>query len=454
LHALSSVRYFRCPEKTHTTKRSFRNERDFGFRLDNEKMNRRTITNNCIPVFLVFLLQSVTAQTKDWPWWRGPHSNGVAASGQSLPTTWNPSAAVWKTHVPGRGSSSPIVVGQRVILSTADEKLQVQSVVCYDRKTGKQLWKTDVNKGGFNPRIHTKNTHATPTVASNGTHVFAVFNNHGNVQVTALTLDGEKAWQEVAGPFQPKQYQFGYAPSPVLYKSTVIVVSDYENNGYLAALDQKTGKQVWQTARPGTVSYSSPIVGRVAGKDQLLLSGCYQVISYDPNTGKQLWSMRGVANATCGTMVWSDDMVFASGGYPQRATVGIKADGSGKVVWQNTQKAYEQSMLVHNGHLYTVTDRGIAFCWDAKTGTEKWKGRLGGKVSSSPTLTGGNIYVSNERGTTFVFRPGPQKFELVTKFQLGDEAMATPAFCGNQVFVRAVSRANGSRQETLYCFAK
>jgi hypothetical protein len=345
-------------------------------------------------------------------------------------------------------------VGQSVILSTEDEGQKVQSVICYDRKTGKEMWKTDVNKGAFNPKVHQKNTHASPTVASNGTHVFAVFNNHGNVQVTALTLDGKQAWQEIAGSYSPKQFQFGYGPSPVLYKSTVIVVADFEGSGYIAALDQKSGKQVWKTARPGLISFSSPIVGKVAGKDQLLLSGCFQVISYDPNTGKQLWSTQAVANATCGTIVWSDDMVFASGGYPQKATVGIKADGSGKVVWQNTQKAYEQSMLVHDGHLYMVTDQGFAVCWNAKTGAEKWKGRLGGKVSSSPTLAGGNIYVSNERGTTFVFRPNPAKFEIVTQFQLGDEAMATPAFCGNQIFVRSANRADGGRQETLYCFAK
>lgn len=417
-------------------------------------MKQSFLTHICIPTLFVCLLNIATAQTNDWPWWRGPNSNGVAASGQTLPAKWMASDAVWQAAIPGRGHSSPIVVGQHVILSTADEGQQVQSVICYDRKTGDQVWKTDVNEGGFNPKIHPKNTHASPTVASNGTHVFAVFNNHGNVQVTALTLDGKKVWQETAGQYAPKQFQFGYGPSPVLYKSTVIVAADFEGSGYVTALDQQSGKQVWKTARPGMISYSSPIVGRVAGKDQLLLSGCLQVVSYDPNTGKEMWSTQAVANATCGTIVWSDDMVFASGGYPQSATVGIKADGSGEVVWQNNQKAYEQSMLVHDGHLYMVTDQGIAICWNAKTGTENWKSRLGGNVSSSPILAGGNIYVSNEGGTTFVFLPSPEKFELVSKFQLGNEAMATPAVCGNQVFVRSANRADGGRQETLYCFAK
>jgi outer membrane protein assembly factor BamB len=197
-----------------------------------------------------------------------PEFERVAASGQTLPTKWNPSAAVWKTALPGRGHSSPIVVGQRVLLSTADERQQVQSVICYDRKNGKQLWKTDVNKGGFNPKIHRKNSHASPTVASNGTHVFAVFNNHGNVQVTALTLDGKKVWQEVAGQFMPKQYQFGYAPSPVLYKSTVIVVSDYESNGYIAALDHlktqfvNTSSTIMQSGiiKGFAMSCSSPVL--------------------------------------------------------------------------------------------------------------------------------------------------------------------------------------------------
>ncbi|MGY8769254.1 MAG: outer membrane protein assembly factor BamB family protein [Pirellulales bacterium] len=390
--------------------------------------------------------------SQDWPWWRGPSSNGIAAPGQSVPTTWNETNnVVWKSPVPGRGHSSPVVVGNKIFLTTADKQQQTQSVLCYARDTGKPLWATVISRGGFNQKIHGKNTHASPTLACNGDQLFVVFNSHDSVQLSSLDLNGKIIWQTRPEPFEPMMFEFGYAPSVLLYKNMVIVTGEFEQ-GYMVAYDQKSGKPRWDVSR-SMISFSTPVVAHVAGRDQLLISGGSRVSSYDPNNGKLLWETEATTSATCGTMVWDDELVFASGGFPKKETVAIKADGSGEVVWSNQIKCYEQSMLAYQGHIYAMSDDGIAFCWNAKTGEQKWKVRLGGPVSSSPVLVGDNIYQANEKGVLFVFKANPEGFEEVARNQLGDEMFATATICGNQIFLRTADSSNGPRQETLYCIA-
>jgi outer membrane protein assembly factor BamB len=392
---------------------------------------------------------------RDWPWWRGPWRNGVAAAA-SAPTKFGDSQNVaWKSPVPGRGHSSPIVVGDQVVLATASKTPQVQSVLAFDRKTGRQLWKTDVSQGGFPERNHEKNTEATPTVACDGERFFATFFHHETVQCTALDLAGKKLWQKTVGPFNPRRFQYGYAPSPTLYRGSVIVSAEYDGESAITALDGQTGKQLWRAKRPSSITFSTPVVAHVAGKDQLLLSGAEQIASYDPATGKPLWTTPGTTAATCGTMVWDGDIVIASGGYPKPETIAVKADGSGQVLWKNQQKCYEQSMLAHAGHVYALNDGGILFCWRVNDGKEMWKERLfTGPTSSSPVLVGGNIYWPNERGTWFVFPPNPQRYESVAENQLGEEGFASPAVVGGQMFVRTATFAGGKRQEWLYCLGK
>ena len=172
-------------------------------------------------------------------------------------------------------------------------------------------------------------------------------------------------------------------------------------------------------------------------------------------TARDTWpAWRGIAAATCGTAVWDGDTVFASGGYPKSETVAVEADGSGRVVWRNGQKCYEQSMLAHRGHLDAVADTGIAFCWDALTGAEKWKSRLCTKCSSSPILAGGNISITTEKGATKVFRADPEACEVIATNRLGDEMFATPAFCGGRIYARVARMLDGERREFLCCIGR
>lgn len=359
---------------------------------------------------------------------------------------------MWKTPVSGRGHSSPTIVGDRIFLQSADEQSQAQFVLAFDRKSGDQLWKTEVSQGGL-PKAHNKNTHASPTIACNGRLLFASFVHHDAVHLFALDMDGNELWKQKLGSFAPQKYQYGYAPSPTLYGSNVIVAADTDVGGFITARSQSDGSEVWTTQRPGELSYSSPIVTTIAGKDQLLISGGYKIRSYDPETGSENWSVDATTMATCGTIVWDGSMVFASGGYPKAETVGVRAD-TGQVVWRNGQKCYEQSMLAFGGHVYAVTDRGFAYCWDALSGDEKWRGRLSGPISASPILAGGNIYLSNEAGTTYVFKGSSDSFELVAENQLGDEAFATPVICSGRIYLRVADSSGGSRQEYLYCIGE
>ena len=390
---------------------------------------------------------------RDWPWWRGPLRNGHATDAP-VPTKFSETEnLVWKVKVPFRGHSSPIVVGNHIFLTTADTKEQVQYVLAFDRRTGKQLWQVEVSRGAFPEKNHPKNTEATPTVASDGERVFATFYNHDRVLAVALDYQGNKIWSKDVCRFRPKLYEYGYAPSPILYQNTVIISAEYDGDSFLTALDRKTGDQIWQSPRPTMITFSTPVIGKIAGKDQMLISGALKISSYDPANGKPLWDALGTTFATCGTMVWDGDIVVASGGFPKAETIAMKGDGSGEVLWQNNQKCYEQSLLTHNGFVYAINDNGVAYCWRVADGQEMWKQRLKGPMSASPVLANGHIYWANELGTIYVYRPTSEKLDMVAENKVGSDSFPSPAICGGQIFLRVGESSNGARQEWLYCFA-
>lgn len=395
-------------------------------------------------------------QAQEWPW-RGPSGNGVAADGQQPPLTWDETTnVVWKVEVPGRGHSSPVVAGERIFLTTADEAKQTQSVLCFDLATGRQLWNTECNSGGFLENVHRNNTHASSTVAVGDGRVFAVFCARDAVQVAALDLDGKLLWNRKVCAFVPTKYEFGFAASPIYHAGRLIVTSESETEPVVLALDPADGKEVWRIERPEATSYSTPVVTELNGRPQLMLSGGQKVVSYDPESGKQLWETRGSWLVTCGTMVWNADrsLVYASGGYPSKQTMAVKTDGSGEIAWSNKVQCYEQSLLVAEGCVYGFAEGGLLNCWDAETGQQLWVHRLKGGESASPVLAGGHIFITNERGTTWVLRPNREMAEIVATNQLGDETFASLAVVNNRILLRAADSSSGERRETLYCLGK
>lgn len=385
----------------------------------------------------------------DWPCWRGPRGDGVADANQSPPLRWSKDENVlWKAAVPGRGHSSPIVIGDRVILTTAEEDRETQSVLCFDRKSGAELWRVAIHEGGLDRKGNKKTSQASATVACDGERLFVNFLNAGAIYTTALDLDGKRLWQTKVSDFATHQ---GFGSSPSLFGPLVYVATDSRGGGVVAALDGATGKIVWQQKRPEKANYASATPLFAAGRDQLVVQGCDLVSSFDPTSGKKLWEIEGATTECVTTLVTDGERIFVSGGYPRKHVQAVLADGSGKTAWENNTQVYVPSMIVHRGHLYAAQDAGVATCWKSDTGEELWKERLGGTFTASLVLVGDNLFATNESGQTFIFKANPAGFQHVGENKLGDEVYATPAICGSRIYMRVVESAGGQRQEMLYC---
>lgn len=384
-----------------------------------------------------------------WWRWRGPFGNNHAAAGASVPNQVTSENTTQLAAIPGRGHSSPIVTDSSVYLTTADKTQGVQSVVAVSNNGGLR-GVFPIHRGGLPRENHRKNTEASSTLAFDGERLFATFYNGGAIRLTCLTTDGQIQWQKTVGAYNPRQYKYGYAASPLLYRDSVIVVGDFDGPAFLAALDRRSGEVIWKTDRPRATSFSSPIVAHVAGRDQLLISGGKMVASYDPGNGRTLWQAAGATTmATCGTMVWDDQRVFASGGYPKSETVCVAADGTARMVWSNNVKCYEQSMLISDDHVYAVADNGIAYCWRASDGSTMWRERLDGPFSSSPVLVGDTIHVFNESGRGYAFKATPERFQQTGESQVADQIFATPAIVDDTMYLRVANGRAGDRQELL-----
>ena len=384
----------------------------------------------------------------DWPAWRGPTRDGIAASGQSPPVQWSQTEGiVWKTHIAGRGHGSPTVVGARIYLATADRAKQSQSVLCLDRSTGKTVWQTEVHGSQADAGKHINSSAASSTVACDGQRLFINFLNGGAVHTTALAVDGRVLWQTKICDFVTHQ---GFASSPFLHESLVLVSADNKGGGVIAGLDQKTGRIVWNESRPKIANYTSPAVVQAADRTQMVIAGCNLVTSLDPLTGHKFWQVDGSTEECVGSVVTDGVRVFAGGGWPKNHTLAMLADGSGTVAWQNSARVYVPSMIAKAGHLYAVMDGGFAVCWKSDTGEELWKERLGGEFFASPVMVEDRIYALNAGGKTFVFDATPKRFKILAQNQLGDEAYASPVVCGSRIYLRVAKRGE-NREEFLYC---
>ena len=408
--------------------------------------------------FVSFVFQptisfSQSDNQNQWATWRGPNNNGVT-EGQKVVTKWSETENVlWFTEIPGRGHSTPIIVADRIFLTTSDTGTQTQSVLCFERGDGNLLWNTPVNQGNFNPRIHQKNTHASPTVACDGERVFALFNNNGKNQLSALDLDGKILWQRHIASFKTGR-PFGSGSTPILHDGLLYVPNEASSECAIICIDPANGEEVKRIDRGGKFdNYATPVIAEVAGRTQLLMSGGKRVSGYDPESCKELWSVAAKWDITCNAMVWDGDMVFASGGYPAQQTLGINAK-TGKLVWEKPVKCYEQSMLIHDGRLYGLSNRGVVYCWRAETGEVLFKKRFEAPVSASPVLADGNILFTAENGNTLIIKAGTDSFEEVARNKLGNSSFASFAITDNKIYARAGFGRGAGLKEYLYCLGK
>jgi outer membrane protein assembly factor BamB len=371
-----------------------------------------------------------------------------AVASQNPPLHWSGEKnIVWKTPVAGHGYGSPCLWGDRIFLATSNEDAETQSVVAYDRASGKELWKKELHRGGFMHK-HPKNTHASVTPACDGQRVFVAFMIQDHIWATALDLDGKILWQKKTAPFKSLH---GYGPSPVIYKSLVIIPADNAGKNILMALRRDTGEVVWRVRRTDYQSFGTPIVASIAGRDQLVFIGPMAVTSHDPNTGKLLWKCDGPSKEGSTSACYDADTIYASGGYPDKRVLAIRADGTGDVtrshlLWTVPKEgSFVPAPVLHEGLLYVVNDRGFMMCIEAKTGKEVWSKKLKADFSSSPVLVGDKIFAVNEKGLMYVLKAGRTYEELATN-DLGDGGFATPVICGDRIYLRTV--------HNLYCIGQ
>lgn len=370
---------------------------------------------------------------KYWPRWRGPSGQGHV-SGSGYVDTWSDTANVkWKVAVPGRGHSSPIVWKDHLFLTTAEEDGAKLSMLAYDRAGGRLRWQTAVPASGVE-HVYPKNSHASATPVTDGRRVYASFGTHG---LAAFDFSGKLLWHEKLGDL--KNYH-GSAGSPVLYKDRLFLYQDHGGTGnlgsFVAAFDAATGKVLWKTDRTASVGWGTPVVITTGERDELIVNGQGRVQAYDPATGAELWSARGMTREVIPTPVVGHGLVFCSAG---RAgpTLAIRPGGSGDVTdthieWSSPKGSpFVPSPIIHRDQLYMINDmQSVLTVFEAKTGKLMYQDRLGEPTregfSSSPVAVGDKLFFTNDRGQTFVVEAGPT-FKLLHVNELRAQVLASPA---------------------------
>jgi outer membrane protein assembly factor BamB len=458
-----------------------------------------------ISVLLLFVTPLVPAAPvpadATWPQFRGPAGRAVSSLA-TLPTKWSTTINVaWTAEIPGRAWSSPIVWGDQVFVTSAIsasgfkqpspgiygndyvaelqrqglseaqimDKLRLRDLespaesgdvqfmlYSLDVATGKIRWRQQAHKGPPVGGRHRKNTYASETPSTDGERVYAMF---GNIGVFCYSMDGKPLWTYKIDP-QPRYLDFGTAASPIVHEGRVYVLDDNEVSSFIAALDAKTGAVIWKTPRTAAgrikSGWSTPYVWVNAKRTEIVTIGPNGAVSYDLD-GKELWNLKGLTQANP-TPTEGDGLLYigtGSQGEANRPLFAIKPGAAGDislkpeqtanefVAWfQPRAAAYTSSPLVFGGRVYAVNDTGVLQVFDAKTGREVYKARVGGvgnTFSASPWAAGGKIYFLSEEGDTFVVKPG-DTYEEIAKNSLGELAFASPAVTRDGFFVRTQSK--------------
>jgi outer membrane protein assembly factor BamB len=369
---------------------------------------------------------------KFWPRWRGPSGQGLVANGPYV-DRWSPTTPIkWKVKLPGQANSSPIVWGDRIFVTTAQGGQRL-SVTAIDRATGAMAWETNVPATGAE-RVHPKNGYASATPATDGERIYASFGRHGLV---ALDMKGAIVWHRKFGTIN--NYH-GPAGSPILYQDRVFLYQDHQGNAeqkaFVAAFDARTGKTLWETPRSESVGWGTPIVLTTGARDELVVSSQGRVAGYDPNTGRELWTVRGMTFEVIPTPVVGHGLVFASSG---RAgpTLAIRPGGTGDVTsthvaWSTPRGSpFVPSGIIVGDLLYLVNDmQSVLTVYEAATGTLVYQDRLGVAMregfSASPVAVNGKVFFTNDDGQTFVVQAG-REFKLLHVNELGARTLASPA---------------------------
>ncbi len=433
-------------------------------------------------IFLLSLLSwinpgspAVSSATVDhWPQWRGPFFNGMARG--SAPTEWGDNKNIkWKTAVPGRGFSTPVIWGERIFLTTAVPTGKVQplgregvhpnggfgageeqrfTVLCLDRKTGKVLWERAAKTATPHEGYHrTYGSFASNSPVTDGRYLYVSFGSRG---IYCYDFNGKLIWEKDLGVKMQMRNQFGEGVAPVLNDNQLILNFDQEANSFMAVLDKRNGNQLWRVKREEISTWSNPLVIDYQGRKQIVVSATAKVRSYQPDDGKLIWECAGLGLNVIPAPVSQNDMVYAMSGFRDPKLMAIRLGKEGDlsntdaIAWSQTRgMSYTPSPVLHENKLYTLTDNGLLSCFDALTGKPYYQQQRLTQPDSfkaSPVGADGKLYLASESGVVTIVRMG-EKFEVLTTNTLADQFfIASPVVVEGELFLRG--------QNTLFCIGK
>ncbi len=407
-------------------------------------------------------LATATLTAQNWPQWRGPSDNLLAAPG-SYPVQFDAGKnLLWKAALPGRGGSTPVVWNDRIIITCGvgegDDGLD--GALCYDF-SGKQLWQTTFGKQRKGK--HRRGSGSCPSAVTDGRRIFVYYKSG---TLAALDFDGKILWQKnLQKLYGEDTLWWDLGTSPVLVDDKIVVAVMHEGNSYVVALNQATGAEAWKVDRnfdcpkEGHQSYTTPSVIVREGRSELVIFGADHLTGHDAATGKMLWQcggfnpeQKGYWRVIASQAITGDIAVVPYG--REQFLAGIRLGGSGDVtptarIWEKQGIGTDASTpVIHDGKVYLVNYKGAMWCLDAATGEEHWRSRLPegkGMIYSSPVIAGEHMYICRERGTVYVYKVSPDAAVLLSEAQFDDHFVATPVPIGGKLLLRG--------ENNLYCIA-
>ncbi|MCD7900194.1 MAG: PQQ-binding-like beta-propeller repeat protein [Bacteroides sp.] len=371
---------------------------------------------------------------------RGNNSNGIS-SAKGVPVSWNLSNGTniaWKQDIPRKGYNSPVINGNRVFFSGADD--QARELYCYDLTTGEKLWTLAATNIPGSPAQMPQTTQdtglAASSVATNGKQVCAIF---ATGDIICADMEGKRLWAKNLGV--PDNH-YGYASSLLIFGNIVIVQYDNQNAPKVVALDLATGNERWSKSRTEKVTWSSPIIASVGGTPQLILMGNPAITGYNPNNGEQLWRVECLTGEVGSSACSSNGIIFGASEYAKLIAIN-GADGS--VLWESTDYLPEvSSPVATKDNLYLATSYGVVASFDTQTGELRKEHELNTEFYSSPVIAEGKVYLFSNDGKMYIFSAN-NNFNLINSFETGEKTFATPAFTDGKIVVRT--------EKSIYCVA-
>jgi outer membrane protein assembly factor BamB len=387
---------------------------------------------------LVTLLSLTTfSRAGDWRQFRGNETNSVSEEAR-LPVKWSATESIaWKTALPGRGLSSPIIVGDRIFVTCSSGYRQDRlHVVCFSASDGAKLWERQFTATG-RTMSHPKTCNAAPTPASDGQRVFALYSSN---DLVCLDLEGNLVWYRGLTYDHPNvSNSLGMASSPVVIGDTLIAQVENDSESLATGVDVATGVSRWTIQRPKRANWTSAaLLSKTGGSDEdlVLLQSSEGLAALQPASGKVVWNYTDGAS-TIPSSVVSDGVIYipSHGITALRPTPG---SANPEMLWRAGKLGpATPSPLVYEGRLFSVNGAGVLTCGDTKTGAEKWKLRLSGPFTGSPVAGGDHLYFFNEKGEASVVKPGDEQGELVSTNDLGETFLCTPAIANGAIYIRS-----------------